>query len=159
MSDTAASDLLRADHRKMEKHLDALLDALKHLSAERVAEIRRDFAELEKLAEIHFDQEERVYYPRVRALAPQVMDLMEEQHGVVRETERGLHELLESFSDPATQRSLDELHRIGIEFHDAVEVHIIDEEDQLLKLADRMLTTEEQIALAAAMRKVAGAES
>ena len=159
MSDTAASDLLRADHRKMEKHLDLLLDALKHLGAERVAEIRRDFAELEKLAEIHFEQEERVYYPRVRALAPQVMDLMEEEHRVVRETERGLHELLESFSDPATQRSLDELHRIGIEFHDAVEVHIIHEEDQLLKLADRMLTTEEQIALAAAMRKVAGAES
>src|ERR1019366_5179190 len=101
---------------------------------------------MEKLAEIHFELEERVYYPRVRALAPQVMELMEEQHRVVRETERGLRELLDSFSDPATQRSLDELHRIGIAFHDAVEVHIIDEEDQLLKLADRMLTTEEQIA-------------
>ena len=158
MGDTAASDLLRADHRKMEKHLDSLLDALKHLGAERVAEIRRDFGELEKLAEVHFKQEERVYYPRVRALAPQVMDLMEEQHGVVRETERGLHELLESFSDPATQRSLDELHRIGIEFHDAVEVHIIDEEDQLLKLADQLLTPDEQRSLGAAMRQVAGAE-
>jgi hemerythrin-like domain-containing protein len=132
---------------------------LKHLGAERVAGIRRDFAAMEKLAEVHFEQEERVYYPHVRALAPKVMELMEEEHGVVRETERGLHELLESFSDPVTQRSLDELHRIGIEFHDAVEVHILDEEDQLLKLADRTLTSEEQAALAAAMRQVAGAES
>lgn len=159
MSDTAASDLLRADHRKMEKYLDSLLDALKHLSAERVAEIRRDFAAMEKLAEVHFELEERAYYPRVRALAPKVMDLMETEHSVVRETERGLRELLESFSDPATQRSLDELHRIGIEFHDAVEVHIIDEEDQLLKLADQLLTLDEQRSLAAAMCKVAGAES
>jgi hemerythrin-like domain-containing protein len=159
MSNTAASDLLRADHRKMEKHLDALLDALKHLGAGRVAEIRRDFAAMEKLAEIHFELEERAYYPRVRALAPKVMELMEEEHRVVRETENGLHELLESFSDPATQRSLDELHRIGIEFHDAVEVHIIDEEDQLLKLADQTLTSEEQIALAATMQEIAASKS
>lgn len=159
MSDTAASDMLRTDHRRMEKHLDSLLDALKHLRGDRVAGIRLDFAALEKLAELHFEQEERVYYPRVRNLAPKVMELMEEEHGVVRETEKGLHELLESISDPATQRSLDELHRIGIEFHDAVEVHMIDEEDQLLKLADQALTPDEQRSLAAAMRKIAGSDS
>jgi hemerythrin-like domain-containing protein len=143
----------------MEKHLDSLIDALKHFGAERVAGIRQDFAAMEKLAEAHFELEERAYYPRVRALAPQVMELMEEEHRVVRETEKGLHELLESFYDPATQRSLDELHRIGIEFHDAVEVHIIDEEDQLLKLVDQTLTSEEQTALAATMREIAGSKS
>ena len=159
MGDTPASDLLRSDHRKMEQHLDSLLEALKHLNGTRVADIQQEFAAITKLAEQHFDQEERAYYPRVSALAPSVMTLLKEEHRVVRETEAALHEFLDAFPEPAPQRSLDELYRIGIEFHDAVEVHIVDEEDQLLKLVDEMLTEEQQIALAAAMQQVAGSQS
>ena len=68
MSDTPASDLLRAAHRTMETHLDGLLAALKNLSADRVADIRRGFLEIQRLAMVHFDQEELVFYPAVRSL-------------------------------------------------------------------------------------------
>jgi len=135
----------------METHLDGLLAALKHLSADRVADIRRVFLQIQRLAQIHFDQEERVFYPAVRSIAHQVLATMDEQHEVVRQTERGLGELLESFSASPTRRELDELYRLGIEFHDAIQVHIIDEEDQLLKPADQVLSCAEQQRLAAAM--------
>lgn len=158
--DTPASDLLRADHRKIEKHLDSLLDALKHLSAGRLPEIRRDFAAIQKLSQLHFAQEEQVFYPAVRPLAPQVLAQMDDEHAAVRETEQGLEEilreLLESISEPPTARHLGELYRLGIEFHDAVEVHILDEEDYLLKLVDRLITSAEQQNLAAAMLRVEG---
>ncbi len=150
-SDTPASDLLRADHRKMEKHLDSLLLALKHLSAERVADIRRDLAALQTLANPHFDKEEVVYYPFVRPLCSEAMTLMEEEHAAIRETEKCFGELLESFPALPAKRDLDELYRLGIEYHDAIEVHIVDEEDQLLKRVDRLLLNSEQQWLAAAM--------
>lgn len=41
MSLTSASDSLRADHRRIEVHLDALLAALLQFSAERLPEVRR----------------------------------------------------------------------------------------------------------------------
>ena len=159
MNETQASDLLRADHRKMETYLDSLLEALKHLSADRVVGIRRDFLGIQRLARLHFDQEERVFYPAVRSLAPQVLSQMDEEHEVIRQTERYLGELLGSFPVPPTQRDLGELHRLGIEFHDAIQVHIIDEEDQLLKPADRLLSSPEQQRLAAAMLQIAAGHS
>jgi hypothetical protein len=44
----------------------------------------------------------------------------------------------------------------GIEFHDRIQHHIVDEEDQLLRLAEDRLTTEEQDSLAKAMEAVRG---
>jgi hypothetical protein len=43
MSTTPASDYLRADHRKIEGHLDPLLDALVYLTPARVDDVRRQF--------------------------------------------------------------------------------------------------------------------
>ena len=163
MNDTAASDLLRAGHRKFEKHLDSLLEALKHLNAERVADIRRDFAALQKPSHVHFEQEERIFYPAVRTLAQLVLAQMEEEHSTVRETEQGLEEMLadlfEMLPETPTQRDLGELYRLGIEFHDAVEVHIVDEEDYLLTLADRVLSSDQQQDLAAGMLNISNLRS
>jgi hemerythrin-like domain-containing protein len=155
MNETPASDLLRTAHRNMETHLDEMLASLKGVSAGRVADIRRDFLEIQRLALIHFDQEERVFYPAVRSRDPQVLAKMDEEHEVVRETERSLEEFLESISRTPTRRDLDELYRLGIEFHDAIQVHIIDEEDLLLKPADKVLSEAEQQRLAAAMLQIA----
>ncbi|MBI2815824.1 MAG: hemerythrin domain-containing protein [Acidobacteria bacterium] len=158
MSDAPASDLLRADHRVFEIHLDAMLDALKHLTAERVSDIRREFEAIQKLSRTHFDKEEKVFYPSVRAHAPQVLAQMDEEHAVVRETEHALEEMLAGLGEvqSLSQRDIGELYRLGIEFHDAVETHIIDEEDHLLKLIDGMVSTEEQKRLAAAMVELGG---
>ena len=61
---------------------------------------------------------------------------------------------MDSFPTSPVQRDLDELHRVGIEFHDAIQVHIVDEEDQLLKLADTLFSSTEQQRIAAAMVQV-----
>lgn len=159
MSDTPASDLLRAGHRRMETHLDGLLEALKHLSSDRVAGIQRDFLEIQRLARVHFEQEETVFYPQVRSLVPQILDKMDEEHEVVRQTERYLEELLGSFPVSPAPRDLGELRRLGIEFHDAIQVHIIDEEDQLLKVADHLLSGPEQQHLAVRMLQIAAGDS
>ena len=152
---TPASDLLRTTHRKIETHLDRLLQALKNMSADRVPVMREDFLAIQRLASVHFDQEEGVFYPKVRPKAPEVLAKMEEQHSVVHETEHYLGELLESFPASPTQRQLDELRLLGIEFHDAIQCHIVDEEDHLLKFADRILSSDEQDSLAAVMLRIA----
>jgi hemerythrin-like domain-containing protein len=155
MNNTKASDLLRADHRRIEDYLDNLILALKHLTEDKVGGIRQDFLAIQSLASVHFEQEERVFYPEVRPKAPQILAQMDKEHEVVRETETALRELLKAIPLAAAQRDLDELHLIGIEFHDAIQVHIVDEEDQLLKLADSLLTVTEQQRIATAMLQIA----
>ena len=155
MNNTSASDLLRDGHRKIETYLDNLIQALKHLTADQVAGIRENFLAIRSLESIHFEQEELVFYPELRPKLPEILALMDREHEAVRETERSLDELLQSIPSSPVQRDLDELHRVGIEFHDAIQVHIVDEEDQLLKVADDLLSSSEQQRLAADMLQVA----
>ena len=84
-------------HRRIETHLDSLLDALKHLGAARVADIRQDFREIQRLANRHMEQEERVFYPQVRPVAPDVLSRMDKQHEEMRQAEHCLDELVASF--------------------------------------------------------------
>jgi hemerythrin-like domain-containing protein len=154
MEATPASDLLRSDHRQIESYLDSLLGALKHLSASCIDGIKQDFGAIQQIAGIHFEREERVFYPVLRSQAAHILAQMDQEHEVVRETELCLGEFLESLPITPVQRNLDELRRLGIEFHDAIQVHIIDEEDQLLKLADTLLSGEEQQRMATAMLKI-----
>ena len=52
------------------------------------------------------------------------------------------------------QRWLDELRRSGVELYDRIQHHIVDEEDQLLRLAASHLTTDDQEKLASAFKKI-----
>ncbi|MBI3694793.1 MAG: hemerythrin domain-containing protein [Acidobacteria bacterium] len=157
MSATAASDLLRAGHRKIEEHLDPFLHALLHLTPERVGEIRRHFEEIRRLAGPHFEKEEGVFYPRLRPQHPELLAQMDNEHETTRLTERYLGELLASLPEAPGERDLTELHRLGIEFHDAVQTHIVAEEDYLLELADQVLSESEQQVLRARMQEVSSA--
>lgn len=139
----------------MENYLDGLLSALKHLDADRVSEVRRNFLAIQPLAHLHLEQEERVFYPEVRAAVPELLTQMEGQHQDIRETEQWLAELLASFPASPSERNLVELHRLGIEFHDAIQVHIVEEEDKLLALADSYLSELQQERLYAAMQAIA----
>src|SRR5579883_1790292 len=136
----SASDLLRADHRKIETHLDRMIRGLKNLTADQVGCIQQAFVAIQQLSTLHFEQEERVLYPEIRPKIPDMLAKMDREHEDVRETERCLAELLASMPPIPVQRDMDELHRLGIEFHDAVQVHIVDEEEELLKTADRLLS-------------------
>ena len=152
MSATAASDILRADHRKIEEHLDPLLHALLHLTPDRVGGVRMQFEEICRLAARHFEKEEGVFYPRLRSLNPALLEQMDNEHEQTRLTERYLGELLASLPQAPSERDLTELHRLGIEFHDAVQTHIVAEEDYLLELADRVLSAADQQRLASRMQ-------
>lgn len=153
MSTTPASDLLRADHRRIEQHLDRMLDALLHLSSARLPDLRDAFQAIRALAEPHFRKEEDVFYPRLRPRFPALLAHMDTQHEQTRELEAHLNELLENTGKAfQTVREQDEVHRFGIEFHDAVQVHIVDEEDHLLRIADSELSSAEQSGLLAEMK-------
>lgn len=142
---------LRSDHRAIESRLDRLLDALLHLTAERVCEVREIAGELQTLAAIHFRKEEEIFYPKVRPLDPELLHMLDQQHEDVREVEQHVAELLSEMPDAPDGRWLNELRNFGIELHDRIQHHIVDEEDHLFRLAGERLTNEEQDALERAM--------
>jgi len=151
-----ACENLRKDHRAIEERLDVLLAALQRLTPELIPEIRATVRELQDLAAIHFEKEEAIFYPKLRPLVSDLLDRMGLQHADVRELERDLAELLAEPPQTPDSRWLNELRSIGIEFHDRIQHHIVDEEDQLFRLAEDRLTAEEQESLASAMNAARG---
>jgi len=152
MSATSASDLLRSEHRLVEIQLDQLLDAVKHPTEDIVSDLRRALAGVQRLLQPHFEKEEGVVYPYVRAQLPELLSQLDEQHEYAREVEGHLVELLEAVQGAPNERQRDELVRFATELYDVIQHHIVDEEDQLLRLADSMLSQEEQTSLTAKMK-------
>ena len=149
-----ACENLRKDHRAIEERLDILLAALLHVTPELIPELQATVRDLQDLAAIHFEKEETIFYPKLRPLVSDVLDRMDVQHEEVRELERHLAELLAEPPQTPESRWLNELRSLGIEFHDRIQHHIVDEEDQLFRLAEDRLTAEEQESLAGAMNSV-----
>ncbi|MFN7998471.1 MAG: hemerythrin domain-containing protein [Bryobacteraceae bacterium] len=150
----AACALLRTDHRAIEEHLDKLLAALLDLRSERIPEIQATVSQLRALAKVHFRKEEEIFYPKVRTLDPELLHRLDEQHEDVREAEGHLAELLSDLPQATDPRWMNELRMFGIGFHDRIQHHIVDEEDQLFRIAHNRLSTEEQESLASAMKSV-----
>ncbi|HKE23979.1 MAG TPA: hemerythrin domain-containing protein [Bryobacteraceae bacterium] len=142
---------LRQDHRAIEKYLDTLLDALLNLAPERTPEIQAVVRGLQNLSAIHFAKEEEVFYPRLRPMAADLLARLEAQHEEVRELERHVTELLGEPPQSPDSRWWNELRSLGVEFHDRIQHHIVDEEDHLFRLAGEHLTLEDQQVLASAM--------
>ncbi|MEK7405656.1 MAG: hemerythrin domain-containing protein [Acidobacteriota bacterium] len=155
MSLTPASDSLRAEHRRIEAYLDQLLAAVHQISEARLAGLRECSQAIGRLAAVHFRREEQVLFPRLRQAFPELPARMEEQHEYARQIERSLDEMLAP-GVPLDAERMAELRRFGLEFHAALQHHIIEEEDYLLRLADSELSEAEQQALADAMGEVAG---
>jgi hemerythrin-like domain-containing protein len=153
---TPACENLRKDHRAIEERLDILLTALLHLTPELIPEIQATVRELQDLAAIHFEKEETIFYPKLRPLFSDLLERMDLQHEEVRELERHLAELLVEPPQTPESRWLNELRSLGIEFHDRIQHHIVDEEDQLFRLAEDRLNAEEQASLVGAMTAVQG---
>ena len=147
----AACHHLRTEHRAIENRLDRLLDALLHLTSERVSEVQAVVGELQGLAALHFRKEEEIFYPKVRPLAPELLRLLDQQHEEVRELENHVAGLLAEIPETPDGRWLNELRSFGIELHDRIQHHIVDEEDHLFRVARERLTNEEQHTLAKAM--------
>jgi hemerythrin-like domain-containing protein len=154
MSAAPACEHLRKDHRVIEERLDILLAGLLRLTPALIPLIQATVRELQDLAAVHFEKEEMIFYPKLRPLVSDVLDRMDLQHEEVRELERHLAELLAEPPQTPESRWLNELRSLGIEFHDRIQHHIVDEEDQLFRLAEDRLTAEEQESLAGAMNAV-----
>ena len=154
MSQTPASDLLRADHRLVEAQIDPLLEAAKHPGADFLAQVRRALSSIQELSRSHFQKEEEVLYPFLRPRWPDLLAQLDEQHDYAREVERHLEELLASLSGLPDERQTAELVRFSIELCDVLQHHIVEEEDQLLRLADEHLSQAEQAALASRMKQL-----
>jgi hemerythrin-like domain-containing protein len=143
-----ACDHLRRDHRAIEQRLDTLLAALLNLTPENVAVIEATVHELQELAAIHFAKEEQIFYPKLRPIAAELLASLDLQHEEVRELERHVAELLADPPPSPDSRWLNELRNFGIEFHDRIQHHIVDEEDHLFRLAGERLSREDQESLA-----------
>ena len=154
MSATSACDHLRNDHRQMEKYLDHLLETLLHMSPAMVSDVRATMAELQRLEVLHFEKEESLFYPSLRPAFPDLPAQMDLQHEDIREVEQHVAEILASPAERPEPRWLAELRRSGIELHDRIQHHIIDEEDQLFRIADSHLAVEEQAKLIGAFKKI-----
>ena len=90
MNNMTASDLLRSgppQNRNLSGQLDLSFEAPQ---SSRSPGIRQDFLAIQSLAGVHFEKEERVFYPEVRPECPELLAHMDQEHEVVRETERGL---------------------------------------------------------------------
>ena len=155
MSLTPASDILRANHREIEVWIDRLLEVAKHHPPDLINDVRRIFTGIQLLTAPHFNKEEGVFYPHLRPILPDLLAQMDEQHAYIREVEDNLRELIATVGDEPRDRELAELVRFSVELFDTVQHHIVDEEDQLLRVADSQLSPEEQDQLAEAMKAVA----
>lgn len=154
MSATPASDLLRSEHRLVETQIDQLLHAVKRPAGDIVSDVRRALSGIQCLSQPHFQKEENVFYPSMRSQLPELLSQLDEQHEYVREVERHLVELIESIEGSPDERQLAELIRFSTELYDVIQHHIVDEEDQLLRLADARLSQEEQTSLTAKMKQL-----
>lgn len=151
---TAASDLLRTDHRLVEVQIDRLLHAVKHPTANLVAEVRQILSEIQCLSQPHFEKEENVLYPYLRSQFPQLLAELDEQHEHARELERHLLGLVECADDTPSKRQAEEVAHYGAELCDVIQHHIVSEEDEFLRLADATLSPEEQASLAVKMKNL-----
>jgi hemerythrin-like domain-containing protein len=79
---------------------------------------------------------------------------MDQQHDEVREVEQHVGEFLSDPPPTPESRWLNDLQLSGTELYDLIQHHIVEEEDQLFRLAESRLTTEDQERLAVEMMKV-----
>jgi len=138
----------------MEECLDRLFAAVSHPGPELVAQVRSAISSLQRLEAVHFEKEESLFYPKLRPEFPDLLGKMDLQHEDVRELDHLVSELLSAPPEFPEARWTDELCRSCVELHDRIQHHIVDEEDQLFRLADRDLTPEDQAMLAAAFKRI-----
>ena len=138
----------------MEEYLDRLLAALSRVGPEAVSGVCSAVAQLERLEALHFEKEEALFYPRLRTAFPDLLAQMDAEHKDIREVEQHVAEMLADPPEVPEARWLDELRRAGAELYDRIQHHIVDEEDQLFRVAANHLTPDDQEALAIAFRKI-----
>jgi len=154
--ESPATDLLRREHREMERLLANFENELRTSQGAGLLPLARTFAEIQEHLAAHFRKEEEVFYP---ALAPLLaatdleISKLTGDHSDVRETSAGFRELLDQAGGsnaPAISLRAD-LTTIGWHLWNLIHHHIATEENGLLAFADRQLSWETQNQLARQM--------
>ena len=138
----------------MEVYIDHLFAALRRAGPESVSEVQAAVRDIRRLSSIHFEKEEVIFYPRLRPAFPDLLAQMDQQHEDVREVEQHVGDLLSDPPPTPESRWLNELRLFGTQLHDLIQHHIVEEEDQLFRLAEGRLTAEDQERLAVEMTRV-----
>jgi hemerythrin-like domain-containing protein len=150
----SACDCLLTDHRQMEIYIDRLFAALRRAGPESVPEVQAAVRDIRRLSSIHFEKEEVIFYPSLRPAFADLLAQMDQQHEDVREVEQHIGELLSDPPPTLEFRWLNEVRLFGTPLHDLIQHHIVEEEDQLFRLAESRLTAEDQERLAVEMTKL-----
>lgn len=119
-----------------------------------IAEAQAAVRDIRRLYSIHFEKEEVVFYPSLRPTFPDLLAEMDQQHDDVREVAQHVGDLLSDPPPTPESRWLNDLRLFGTELYDLIQHHIVEEEDQLFRLAESRLSTEEQERLAVEMKKL-----
>jgi hemerythrin-like domain-containing protein len=119
-----------------------------------IAEAQAAVRDIRRLSSIHFEKEEVVFYPSLRPAFPDLLAEMDQQHDDVREVAQHVGDLLSDPPPTPESRWLNDLRLFGTELYDLIQHHIVEEEDQLFRLAESRLSTEEQERLAVEMKKL-----
>jgi hemerythrin-like domain-containing protein len=138
----------------MEIYIDRLFAALRRAGPELVPEAQAAVRDIRRLSSIHFEKEEVIFYPSLRPAFPDLLAQMDQQHEDVREVEQYVGDLLSDPPPTPESRWLNELRLFGTQLHDLIQHHIVEEEDQLFRLAESRLTAEDQERLAVEMTRV-----
>lgn len=153
---TSATNLLREQHRAIERLLERFEAELRDPQGEGLRALAKTFAEIQDHLAAHFRHEEEVFYPALAPLlSPTDGDIakLTDDHADVRETSSTLQELLDrarSSTDPAPSLRA-ELSTTGWTLWNLIHHHIAEEETGLLAFADRRLDAAALQQLAARM--------
>ena len=151
-----ATDLLRTEHRAIERLLEHFEGRLSNPQGEGLVALAKTFAEIQKHLASHFAKEDEVFYPALEStLAPtdESIAKLTDDHSNVRDTTSAFAEVLGQ-ALPGSDRPVSlraELSSLGWELWNLIHHHIEEEEQGLLAFADRTLDSESQTRLAARM--------
>jgi hemerythrin superfamily protein len=141
-SGTPATALIREEHRAIESRLDRLGEVLQDWTEHPVPLLRPAFLESLRVLLAHYQNEESVLFSALRRDLPELLDKMDRQHSYARELAATLEVLVEN-AQP-TVRELSEMRRLGRQFRAIAQHNLIEEERDLLEIADRLLSRTEQ---------------
>ncbi len=155
----SATELLRRDHRAMERLLERWEYSLKAPQGEGLVSLGEIFSEIQQHLAAHFAKEENVFYPALEPLlstAEAAISKLTDDHTDVRETSAAFQELLsqaQGAAEPSASLRSD-LATVGWALWNQIHHHIAVEESGLLAFADRELSAERQATLAHQMKSV-----
>ncbi len=141
-SETPATAFLREEHRAIEPSLDRLETMLAAWKQNPLPQFRPLVRKIWPAVRLHDRNEEGIFFAAVRREFAAIVEKMEQQHADSAELGTHLADLLE-IPEPSV-RELSDMRKLGRRFHAITQHNFIEEERDLFRLADGLLSRNEQ---------------